>query len=203
MLDEYRFGLSRKQLSMSWFSQLFLTELACRLFSSWPVRMPGGVSNETKEPTKTPRGFIPHSGIPKVPIHYAASEVDEKGIRRFLLGKSPPSFHFGDEVDFVDVDDQHELYSGSIIGVSNNGSYDVAFYTESIEEMGSVRYGIDRKLLIPRDPIKEGTKVIARYQGKKYFPGTVVLAVADGSVDVEFDDGDAESNIPLTKYYRR
>jgi len=217
LLDEYRFGITRKYLSMSWQSQLFLADQGRKLFTTWPGRMDERKSSwmplkkdddkyvehstRTRTNAKTNTNFQPRSYLPRLPVHSSAAYLVDSGVRSFLLGGSYPSFYFGQEVyyDCV-VDGNNEHFAGTIIGVSNSGGYDIAFYGEDVETLGSVQKGIQRKSITPREPVKEGTRVMANYMGNgNYFPATVMFVLPDGSVDLVYDDGDEEQAV---QYYR-
>jgi hypothetical protein len=199
MMDEFRFGLSRDYLSMSWQSQLHAASLGRILFTAWPRRMD---VDKPKTQKKGVKSLCPTPFLPTPPKHNSARVTDKNGVRDFLMGRSYPAFQFGDEVDFLDADNDFELYPGTIIGISKNGGYDIAFYGESVSTQGTVRRGVLRPLIITRGGLAEGTRIMANHMGKGvYYSGTIMLILADGSVTIEYDDGDEEEGIPFWEYH--
>ncbi|KAG7362019.1 phytanoyl-CoA dioxygenase family protein [Nitzschia inconspicua] len=196
MVDEYRHGWQRNYKSMSWYSQLYLTQLSRRLFTAWPRRI-----REKKNVTKETVDKFQRFRIPKPPKHLSASIRDDKGIRDFLMGRSYPAFHFGEEVEYMEPDERFQLFGGTVTEVSKyGGGYDVAFYGDHVSKMSSIKHNLDRKLVITRGPMAEGAKVMAKVDGS-YYPGRIFFISADGSADVEFDDGDYVENIPYWEFY--
>src|SRR5690606_40647994 len=44
--------------------------------------------------------------------------------------------------------------------------------------------------------LREGTKVEARYRGRaRYYPGVIARARADGTYDIDYDDGEKETGV--------
>jgi hypothetical protein len=197
LFDEYRHGVKRKALSMSWRSQLFLTDLAKRLFTAWPGRV-----EEKKEDGKKSSNVFRLYHIPAAPHHYSANERDKRGIRSFLNGKSYPAFQFGQEVEVVHAEGGYQVYGGTVTEVSKyGGGYDVAFYGDHVEKISSIKYNLQRELIITRGPMKEGARIITR-QNKEWNSARILYVSPDGYVDVEFMlDGKVRENIPPWRYY--
>jgi hypothetical protein len=199
MFDEYRFGVSRNYQSMSWYSQLNLVRLATKLFTAWPQRVVE--RKNTKKDDKIAVDNFPRFNVTTPPMHKSASVADENGIRDFLMGRSYAAFHFGEEVEYMERYERYQLFGGTITDVSKyGGGYDVAFYGDHVHKVSSIKYNVDRKLLITRGPLAEGAKIMAK-SGGKYYPGEISYIASDGSVDVTFYDGDFEEGIPLWEYY--
>jgi hypothetical protein len=199
MFDKYRYGLPRNHKSMSWYSQLYLTQLARKLFTAWPQRVLEK-KNDKKADVVAADNFQRFK-ITAPAKHQSASFTDKNGVRDFLMGRSYEAFHFGEEVEYMERHERYQLFGGTVTDVSKyGGGYDIAFYGDHVHKVSSVKYNVDRKLLITRGPLIEGARIMAK-SGGKYYPGQISFIAADGSADVSFFDGDFEENIPLWEYY--
>jgi hypothetical protein len=199
MFDNYRYGMPRNYKSMSWYSQLNLAQLAEKLFTTWPQRVLE--KKKTKNEKAIANDNFQRFKITKPPSHKSASVKDENGIRDFLMGRSYAAFHFGEEVEYMERDENYQLFGGTVTEVSKyGGGYDVAFYGDHVRKVSSIKYNVDRKLLITRGPLAEGARIMAK-SGGRYYPGEIAFIAGDGSADVSFFDGDYEENIPLWEYY--
>jgi len=213
LLDEHRFGVSRKTRSMSWNSQHFLARLAKDLFPSFP-----NIGN-----TKTREGatlfpldnqdrllrsisILPKSFLPATP-----KTIDKNGVRSFLLGHSLPSLHVGQEIYWIAQNEMgfNKLFAGIILGISTkrgkNGhrGYDVAFYDNGVQNLGRTDgNNIPLSSLLPREPISEGSVVTTSRSGReKLVKGVILLVQADGSIDVQYEeDGVVETHIGIDQY---
>jgi hypothetical protein len=199
IFDEYRHGLPRKYRSMSWYSQLYLADLSRKLFTAWPKRIVEKKKTK-KDGDKTVDNFARFQ-IADPPKHQSASALDKKGVREFLNGKSYPAFHFGEEVEYMERNEKFQLFGGTVIDVSKyGGGYDIAFYGDHVSKVSSIKHNVNRRLIITRGPMAEGARVMAKY-GNQFYPGRINFIAADGSADIDFDDGDKEENIPMWEYY--
>ncbi|GMI22795.1 hypothetical protein TeGR_g14200, partial [Tetraparma gracilis] len=91
-----------------------------------------------------------------------------------------------------------KYYPGKISRVRSNGTYDVA-YDDGEKEMGIEKEMI--KLVGGSSPKKSprgskpkvGQKCTAQFKGKgRFYPGKVAKVNSDGTINVEFDDGDKD-----------
>jgi hypothetical protein len=161
--------------------------------------------------------FHPQSNLPKMKSIYPTptNSLDENGVRTFLLGKSLTPLHAGKEIYCMvwkKDDDDYDggegngafgLYPGIVIGISTeNVGYDIAFYDDGVKSLDMIdHFNVPRVHLIIREPIMEGARVEVFDIAEGYSTGIVLLVLADGAVDVKFDeDGKVETNIPITEY---
>lgn len=211
MLDGYRFGFqARKAKSLSWHSQLHLGDLGRTLFLAWPRRI------DTRKREKIlQRQFLNFRGmkiaisafsLPRARLsEVPASGSKDKSHRVFLAElDEPPPLSQWDEVDFYDPK-RDDYFWGTVLGVSNskNGfaGYDIAMYGIGVKKIGPVLRGIPRNQLVLRTHILEGADVIANFALKgAYYLAVATLVLADGSIDVEYRDGDVELNVAMYNY---
>ena len=226
LFDNQRFGSPRNAVSMSWNSQLFLHDLSKEIFSTNHERerrkeaKPNTIRVGPSIPVVSPSASImfPREGyrLPKweaIGLSVSSAE-DENGIRRFLLGESPPSFRPGMEIYFLYDDENEEqeepnFYKGTIVSYSNkkrfrdgHPRYLIALEEEGVAELGIFEVPkVPRSFIEVRPPISSGARVEAQLeQNGEYFKGTILLVMADGSIDVQFDDGDFEMGINMNQY---
>jgi len=86
-------------------------------------------------------------------------------------------------------------YSGEITKVNADGSFAITY------DDGDKEDKVPLSLVEAPKPkgtgvFAVGTVVSARYQGGSYFPGKVAAINADGTYDIQFDDGDFEAKVP-------
>jgi hypothetical protein len=119
-----------------------------------------------------------------------------------LNGKSYPAFQFGQEVEVVHAEGGYQVYGGTVTEVSKyGGGYDVAFYGDHVEKILSIKYNLQRELIITCGPMKEGTRIIVQ-RNKEWNSARILYMSPDGYVDVEFmSDGEVRENIPPWRYY--
>mmetsp|Transcript_16308 Transcript_16308/g.37734 ORF Transcript_16308/g.37734 Transcript_16308/m.37734 type:complete len:1075 (-) Transcript_16308:287-3511(-) len=225
LIDHQRFGSPRNSISMSWNSQLFLHDLSKEIFSTnyeretRKKRKPNQtrIGPSTPGVSSSPSNMLPRAGYrvskwesigPTV-----SSAEDENGIRRFLLGDSPPSFRPGMEIYFL-YDDKNEdqndpeLYKGTIVSYSSkkrfrdgHPRYLIAMEEEGVEDLDIEIPKVPRSFIKVRSPISSGARVEAQlHPDEEYYKGTILLIMADGSIDVQFDDGDIELSIHMDHY---
>ena len=89
---------------------------------------------------------------------------------------------------------------GVIIRARLDGTYDIAF--DNGEKEIGVAGGLIRAVpcYIPKETshLHVGSKIKARYGGKeRYFPGVVSKKNEDGSFDIDYDDGEIETHVPI------
>ena len=100
---------------------------------------------------------------------------------------------------------RRRYYPGVISRVHGDGSYDVDYDDGEQERL------VDPSLIktppsdhrsppgtrsSSDDELREGSRVEARYKGRsRYYPGTVTRVRPDGSVDIEYDDGEQERTV--------
>lgn len=201
LYDEYRYGLPRNYKSMSWYSQLYLGQLSRSLFTAWPRRVEEEEKKKANEVARKPVDNFRRFEITKPPKHDSASVLDKDDIRVFLMGRSYPAFHFGEEVEYMERYEKYQLFGGTVIEVSKyGGGYDVVFYGDHVSKVSSIKHNVDRKLLVTRGPMAEGARVMGKV-GNQYYRGKIAYIAGDGSADIAFEDGDFEENIPMWEYY--
>jgi len=219
MLNRYRFGVQRKTLSMAWNSQLFVADLSKKLF----VPESRKDTKKRSKDTMVRDGSLSLSLLPSLSFfsrfNYrlpewksvptsATNSLDESGVRRFLMGSSRPSLFLG--MDIILNSDDGPI-GATVTGISRKTTHDgraryqLAFNGEDIPEIGVVGLTqIKRESIVPREPVSEGSRVLVRLdeeEGEESYEGTVLLVLADGSVDVLFDeDGEIGRNIPYVQY---
>ena len=92
-------------------------------------------------------------------------------------------------------------YPGKIAKANDDGSYDIAY--DDGESEANVIEALIRPLggAAPAGTgtggaFSVGAKVEARYRGKsKYYPGKIAKDNGDGTYDMDYDDGEKESNV--------
>src|ERR1700691_3725712 len=97
-------------------------------------------------------------------------------------------------------------FSGKIVGVNRDDSYDVEYDDGDFEKRLPCekirRRGGASKVEIA--VYKIGDRIEALFKGgSKWFPGKIVGVNRDDSYDVEYDDGDFEKRLPCEKIRRR
>lgn len=198
MFDDLRYGLPREFKSMSWHSQQYLTQLSRTMFTAWPRRVK--TRKAAKKAPKKPVDQCKRHRIANPPKHESASVLDETGIRDFLMGRSYPAFHFGEEVEYMERYEKYQVFGGTVIEVSKyGGGYDVAFYGDHVKKVSSIKHNLDRKLVITRGPMAEGARVMGKVDDS-YYPGVIELISADGTADIAFYDGDF-ATVASWEYY--
>ncbi|KDO21598.1 hypothetical protein SPRG_22324 [Saprolegnia parasitica CBS 223.65] len=95
-----------------------------------------------------------------------------------------------------------KYYPGKITKCHSDGSYDIDY------DDGEVESRVEKDLIRVKDAgsddddvgsskrLAVGTKVEAKYKGKTFYPGTIAKAHADGSYDINYDDGEIEKKVP-------
>jgi hypothetical protein len=222
LLDKQRFGAPRKALPMSWNSQLFLLDLSKEVFSTNFERE---MRKKTKSTGLTPSVFPASRSVVFPQSAYrlskwepigptVSSAKDDEGYRRFLIGNGSPAFRPGMEIWMImkiedgDTDFSTDAFRGTIIKTNHEKRYpdrhcrfQIALEEDGIEELESVQLdNVSRGVLRPRSPITSNDRIIAVYEEGEYFDGTILLVMPDGSVDVEFDNGETISEIPHEDY---
>ncbi|KDO29928.1 hypothetical protein SPRG_19856 [Saprolegnia parasitica CBS 223.65] len=88
-----------------------------------------------------------------------------------------------------------KFFKGKITHVHGDGSYDIEY--DDGDEERRVDPALVRLLPTTKETkFKKGDVVDARFGGKgKYFRGKITLVHGDGSLDVEYDDGDRETRV--------
>ncbi|TMW67050.1 hypothetical protein Poli38472_012166 [Pythium oligandrum] len=125
-------------------------------------------------------------------------------------------FREGEKVE-VQYKGKSKYYPGVISRCRLNGTYDINYddgeketgvgpeLIRSLEASKTPRKAADDRELTRSSSFKAdlgptfrvGTRIEALYHGKdKYYKGTISKANADGTYDVEYDDGDKESKVP-------
>lgn len=168
-------------------------------------------------------GFLPQARnlLPRYNrVGPTVATTAKDGGRAFLLDLGSPSFQVGMEVTLVvqtneeggyyedddDEDGDTESFEGTLVGVSNNEdggcSYEIALKEEGVVELELVSAReVSRRFIRPREPIVSGARVSAMAADEGgYFDGTILLVLADGSIDVLFDDGDLAVGVPFSEY---
>lgn len=218
LLDKQRFGASRNSLSMSWNSQLFLHDISKEITST-------NVEKETKENGKVKMAMSPvssasnHITLPQSVFRLrewesigptVSSANDDEGNRKFLIGKGSLAFRPGMEIWLImkDLDNNVELIRGTMVQINYKKRYkdrycryQITLEDEAVVELERTELSyVSRAVLKPRTPITSGDRITAEIEEGEYFDGTIQLVTADGSVDVEFDDGDSVGGIGLSEY---
>jgi hypothetical protein len=101
------------------------------------------------------------------------------------------SFDIGDKVEICDKDGQ-SWKVGTIAKSNNNGTFDVKY-----DDGTSVNQVLVDKIRYHNEcTYKEGDRVEGRFGRRdKWFPAKVSRVNRDGTYDLEYDDGDRESNV--------
>lgn len=229
LLDRYRFGVPRKTLSMSRKSQLFLFDLSKALFT--PAIRKEKTPAGKKKVREDSNPFAAKSVISlqqwrslTTMDSIVTKSSNERGIRRYLLGNIQPQLFAGVDITYLTKDSaaarelglENQSFPGSIIGLSTNSgsdgsaTYQIAIdgqYVESIKSATLDR--VRRDMMKVREPVSEGSRVRVpdpvddddEENEPESFDGTVVLVMADGSIDVKFDsDGEIGTDIPFSGY---
>uniref|UniRef100_A0A7S0XL92 Uncharacterized protein n=1 Tax=Pseudo-nitzschia delicatissima TaxID=44447 RepID=A0A7S0XL92_9STRA len=208
LLDKQRFGTPRNALSMSWNSQLFLHDLSKKVVSTpferemSKIRKPKSVIKSVV--TISNSIFLPQSDyrLPKwKPIGPTVSNTeDDDGNRGFLIGKGKAAYRAGMEIwmGLKNNDGDTNVYRGTIIKINHDKRFkdrqcrfQIALDEDGVAHLDRVHLEqVSRKVLKPRGPITSGGRITAELEDGEFFDGTIQLVVADGSIDVLFDDGD-------------
>ncbi|GAB9476497.1 hypothetical protein Gpo141_00013561, partial [Globisporangium polare] len=132
------------------------------------------------------------------------SDDDKKSSKKFKEGEKVEAQYKG----------KSKFYLGVISRCRLNGTYDIDYddgeketgvAAELIRSLSKTSMKVDEKESSrsssfgkePSQTYRAGARVEALYMGKdKWFKGTVSRAHADGSCDIEYDDGDKENKVP-------
>lgn len=86
---------------------------------------------------------------------------------------------------------------GHIYRVHRDGTYDIRYDDGQTEK--SVGHNQIRKILSPRR-FRLRDRVMARFHGgKRTYPGTIAKAHRDGTYSIDYDDGDFEEHVPVSR----
>jgi hypothetical protein len=217
LLDTQRFGFPRRFSSMSWISQLFLFDLSKEVFSTKVDRD----ARKTRRQTGLFSALYPSPSIVPSQSGYrlpkwepiaptVSSAKDKDGNRSFLIGKSTPAFRPGMEIYLVAKNeaDEVDIFPGTVIDLAykkrpRDGycKFELALEEEGIAELDTVQVtNIHRSRIKPRKPIMSGDRVAVNLEDG-YYAGTVLLVLADGSIDVLYDsDGEIDEGIRIEQY---
>jgi hypothetical protein len=175
---------------MSWLAQRQLDDLGQSIFSVWLMKngKSFGRSSDHSQIDATTSSFRFRSSFqPQLP-HYRTSRekpTNTEALRLF------------DEVEYRLPNSSKRVFVGTVVGVNPLGGYNVAFYSGSVRWMNPVEYGIPSHMLRKRRPVVEGATVLGDFYGQgELFPGKVLAAWPDGSVDILYDDNDTELVYP-------
>lgn len=203
MLDENRFGMTiRMAPSLSWYSQLHVSDLGRALFTAWPRRIDSRKMKKVKQ-----RSFLSISGkrvvimalsLPRarVPPRSSPDRTDKSQRESLTNLETSSPLSLWKEVDFYDTK-RKRYFWGTIVGLSNATTgyvgYDVAVYGKGVKRMGSIMRGVRKHDLVIRNHIVEGEEVQANFALEgKFYPAEITFVLADANVEVKYRDGDVE-----------
>ena len=110
------------------------------------------------------------------------------------------AFDIGDEIE-ARYKGKSKFYPGKICRIRYDGSYDV-LYSDGDKEIG-----VSKEMIRPKSTHKHekeelvtsftvGALVQAKYRGRgKYYDGKISKVHADGTLDIDYDDGDKDLNL--------
>merc|ERR1719197_1910875 len=135
-------------------------------------------------------------------IAYDDGERETRVAKRLIRskdggGSSSDSFREGDKIE-VRYRGREKYYPGKIDRDRRDGTYDIAY------DDGERETRVEGRLIRAKESSSSssgekfylGDKVDARYRGReKYYPGKVGWAHADGTYDIDYDDGEKETRV--------
>lgn len=95
------------------------------------------------------------------------------------------------------------FYKGTIAAFNADGTYAVN-YDDGDKEAAVKEANIKLQEVAPVTTFKVGDKVEAHWKGgQTWWKGTIAAVNADGTYNINYDDGDKESNLPATSVRAR
>jgi hypothetical protein len=119
------------------------------------------------------------------------------------VAKSTTTFKAGDKVKAKWKGGSY--YTGTIATVNADGTYNID-YDDGDKESNVMSANIMLLETEAKAPVtyKVGDKVKAQWQGGTvFFNGTIATVNTDGTYNIDYDDGDKESNVPASKIEKK
>lgn len=123
-------------------------------------------------------------------VEYEDGDEMDKGLSRFCVRAYKPL-----EVDdLVGVRSENEYYNGRVVKVHSDGTVDIDTPSFGLFERVTTE---NIRRFDPEARLKEGSQIEALFQGEgdEWYPGVVLKVNADGTYDVEYEDGDTELGV--------
>ena len=124
-------------------------------------------------------------------IEYDDGDSDRMGQNCF---RTFVPFKVGEEIEFKSASTSDIWHPGKIMSVKEEGQYAIQDTTGKVFE--NVSSAAMRRLGGSTHEFNVGFEVLARFNGGgEWFPGKVVRENNDGTYEIQYDDGDYESNV--------
>lgn len=198
VLGDARFGYSR-ETAMARTSLGFLHDLDSKLFGS-RICKPGKITkSQEAKATKAITTLV----LKPIPSKQDSIKKKRDWISRWT--KKPlvqQEFMIGEEVVYMYTLKQRDVTTlATIIGLdAGEDLLEIAFYGDHVYRHG-ISKTVPRTAVQKLAPMKEGSLVIANYQGKgDWFPGKIMALSPDGAADIAYDDDEYEELVERDRY---
>jgi hypothetical protein len=192
LLADYRFGMLRGT-PLSQTSQSYLHYLQKELFGTLPIN----ASKDSR--ASTSRFGTQQTCVPEVPTTKGYQYID--WTTRWTTFPIAASSDFRLFQEVLHHTPKDGVIPATIVGVSEDGRFDIAFHGEASYYIGSVKTLVPREFLSEPVSITEGEFIFGNYKDLgEWFRGRIARVWPNSAVDIWYDDGDFESGVPSSHY---